>query len=73
MEGGEDVVALALGVHVPGSAVGVEAPAQHPGPGFTHATPETVTEPDDVIIVTGKTPAVEAFAELTQASLRVTW
>ncbi|MFE2184282.1 TrkA C-terminal domain-containing protein [Streptomyces sp. NPDC059455] len=32
---------------------------------FTHATADTVVEKGDVIIVTGKTAAVEAFAELS--------
>ncbi|MET8468844.1 TrkA family potassium uptake protein [Streptomyces sp. NPDC006422] len=34
------------------------------GEDFTHATADTVVEKGDVIIVTGRTPAVEAFAEL---------
>ncbi|MDB1090410.1 TrkA family potassium uptake protein [Streptomyces sp. ACA25] len=34
------------------------------GKAFTYATAETVVEPGDVLIVTGKTRAVEAFAEL---------
>ncbi|GAB3961044.1 potassium channel family protein [Streptomyces sparsus] len=34
------------------------------GRDFTHATAETVIEPGDVIIVTGRTRAVEAFTEL---------
>ncbi|MFE0131010.1 potassium channel family protein [Streptomyces sp. NPDC059037] len=34
------------------------------GEDFTHATADTVVEKSDVIIVIGKTPAVEAFAEL---------
>lgn len=38
---------------------------KRPGQGFTHATAETVVEPGDIIIVTGRTPAVEAFADLT--------
>jgi trk system potassium uptake protein TrkA len=37
---------------------------KRPGADFTHATAETVVDPGDVIIVTGKTQAVEAFAEL---------
>lgn len=37
---------------------------KRPGADFTYATAETVIEPGDVIIVTGKTQAVEAFAEL---------
>ncbi|MGW4075680.1 potassium channel family protein [Streptomyces asiaticus] len=35
------------------------------GADFTHATADTVVEKGDVIIVTGKTAAVEAFAELS--------
>ncbi|MDK1476158.1 TrkA family potassium uptake protein [Streptomyces sp. 549] len=34
------------------------------GEDFTHATAETVVEPGDVIIVTGRTRAVEHFSEL---------
>ncbi|MDX2393483.1 MULTISPECIES: TrkA C-terminal domain-containing protein [unclassified Streptomyces] len=37
---------------------------KRPGNDFTHATAETVVEKGDVIIVTGKTTAVETFAEL---------
>ncbi len=37
---------------------------KRPGADFTHATAETVVHPGDVIIVTGKTRAVEMFAEL---------
>ena len=39
---------------------------KRPGADFTHATAETVVHPGDVIIVTGKTQAVETFAELDQ-------
>ncbi len=35
------------------------------GQDFTYATQETVVEPDDVLIVAGRTKAVEDFAELT--------
>ncbi|MFI8323839.1 potassium channel family protein [Streptomyces sp. NPDC085529] len=35
------------------------------GEGFTHATAETVVAKGDVIIVTGKTHAVEAFSEIS--------
>ncbi|CAL9644599.1 potassium channel family protein [Streptomyces sp. enrichment culture] len=38
---------------------------KRPGEDFTYATAETVVEKGDVIIVTGKTQAVEAFAELS--------
>ncbi|ARQ70525.1 potassium channel family protein [Streptomyces marincola] len=37
---------------------------KRPGQDFTHATAETVVERGDVIIVTGRTQAVEAFTEL---------
>ncbi|WP_329377031.1 TrkA family potassium uptake protein [Streptomyces sp. NBC_01351] len=37
---------------------------KRPGNDFTHATAETVVEKGDVIIVTGKTTAVETFTEL---------
>ncbi|WP_228981178.1 TrkA family potassium uptake protein [Streptomyces sp. DH12] len=37
---------------------------KRPGQDFTHATAETVIETGDVVIVTGRTQAVEAFAEL---------
>ncbi|GAA2540793.1 TrkA family potassium uptake protein [Streptomyces levis] len=38
---------------------------KRPGEGFTYATAETVIQKGDVIVVTGKTGAVEAFAELS--------
>ncbi|MFF5980514.1 potassium channel family protein [Streptomyces olindensis] len=38
---------------------------KRPGEGFTYATAETVVQQGDVIVVTGKTRAVEAFAELS--------
>ncbi|MDT0445621.1 MULTISPECIES: TrkA family potassium uptake protein [unclassified Streptomyces] len=38
---------------------------KRPGQDFTHATAETVVEQGDVIIVTGKTRAVEAFTDLS--------
>ncbi|MCZ7459035.1 potassium channel family protein [Streptomyces sp. WMMC940] len=38
---------------------------KRPGEDFTHATAETVVMKGDVIIVTGKTRAVEAFAEMS--------
>ncbi|MGK5531094.1 potassium channel family protein [Streptomyces sp. URMC 129] len=37
---------------------------KRPGQDFTHATAETVVEPGDVIIITGRTQAVEAFTDL---------
>ncbi|EKX65251.1 TrkA family potassium uptake protein [Streptomyces ipomoeae] len=53
---GESRVRSTYGVTV----VGVK----RPGADFTHATAETVVQPGDVIIVTGRTRAVETFAEL---------
>lgn len=53
---GESRVRSRFGVTV----VGIK----RPGADFTHATAETVVEPGDVIVVTGKTQAVESFAEL---------
>ncbi|CAL9660824.1 Ktr system potassium uptake protein A [Streptomyces sp. enrichment culture] len=38
---------------------------KRPGEDFTYATAETIVQKGDVIIVTGKTQAVEAFAELS--------
>lgn len=37
---------------------------KRPGEDFTYATAETVVEKGDIIVVTGKTQAVEAFTEL---------
>ncbi|WP_432136954.1 potassium channel family protein [Streptomyces sp. bgisy154] len=53
---GESGVRTKYGVTV----VGIK----RPGEGFTHATAETVIAQGDVIIVTGKTQAVESFAAL---------
>ncbi|GAA2959181.1 potassium channel family protein [Kitasatospora cinereorecta] len=38
---------------------------KRPGEGFTHATAETMIAKGDIIIVTGKIQAVEAFAEIS--------
>lgn len=38
---------------------------KRPGEGFTYATAETVVQKGDVIVVTGRTRAVESFAELS--------
>ncbi|MCX4776913.1 potassium channel family protein [Streptomyces sp. NBC_01264] len=54
---GESAVRTKYGITV----VGIKRPGQD----FTHATAETVVEKGDVIIVTGKTRDVEAFAELS--------
>ncbi|GGT28894.1 potassium transporter [Streptomyces kurssanovii] len=53
---GESAVRSKYGVTV----VGIKRPGQD----FTYATAETVVETGDVIVVTGKTRAVEAFAAL---------
>ncbi|MFE2645630.1 TrkA C-terminal domain-containing protein [Streptomyces nigra] len=37
---------------------------KRPGEDFTYATAETIVQKGDVIVVTGKTYAVETFAEL---------
>ncbi|OII59842.1 potassium transporter [Streptomyces sp. CC53] len=54
---GQSAVRSTYGVTV----VGIKRPGQD----FTYATAETVIEKGDVIIVTGKTRAVESFAELS--------
>ncbi|MEV0600383.1 TrkA family potassium uptake protein [Streptomyces sp. NPDC050315] len=54
---GRSLVRSKYGVTV----VGIKRPSQD----FTHATAETVVEKGDVIIVTGKTRAVEAFTDLS--------
>ncbi|MFJ3921755.1 potassium channel family protein [Streptomyces sp. NPDC090022] len=54
---GESGVRTRYGITV----VGIKRPGQD----FTHATAETVVEQGDVIIVTGKTQAVESFSELS--------
>ncbi|MDG9717861.1 hypothetical protein [Streptomyces sp. DH24] len=38
---------------------------KRPGEDFTYATADTVVEQGDVIVVTGKTRAVEACADLS--------
>ncbi|MFR9796537.1 potassium channel family protein [Streptomyces sp. MS06] len=53
---GQSLVRTRYGVTV----VGIK----RPGEDFTYATAETVVQKGDVIVVTGKTRAVEAFAEL---------
>lgn len=54
---GESHVRTRYGVTV----VGIK----RPGEDFTYATAETVVQKGDVIVVTGKTQAVETFAELS--------
>ncbi|WP_078856345.1 TrkA family potassium uptake protein [Streptomyces sp. NBRC 109706] len=54
---GESGVRRRYGVTV----VGVKRPGRQ----FTHATAETVIEPGDVIVVTGRTGDVETFADMT--------
>ncbi|MEU5052596.1 TrkA family potassium uptake protein [Streptomyces sp. NPDC021096] len=53
---GESHVRTKYGVTV----VGIKRPGQD----FTHATAETVVEAGDILVVTGRTTAVERFAEL---------
>ncbi|GAA4909424.1 TrkA family potassium uptake protein [Streptomyces coeruleoprunus] len=54
---GQSAVRSKYGVTV----VGIKRPGQD----FTYATAETVIEKGDVLVVTGKTAAVESFAELS--------
>ncbi|MFC4466354.1 potassium channel family protein [Streptomyces xiangluensis] len=54
---GESQVRRRYGVTV----VGIK----RPGEGFTYATADTVVQKGDVLVVTGKTHAVESFAELS--------
>lgn len=62
----EVATGIPLGVSAVRSKHGVTVVGiKRAGQGFTYATAETVIEPGDVIIVTGKTQAVEAFAELS--------
>ncbi|MFI9588412.1 potassium channel family protein [Streptomyces sp. NPDC052236] len=59
------VTGIALGQSLVRSKYGVTVVGiKRPGEDFTYATPETVVEQGDVIVVTGKTQAVETFAAL---------
>ncbi|WP_432124128.1 potassium channel family protein [Streptomyces sp. C10-9-1] len=61
----EGVTGVPLGQSAVRSRHGVTVVGiKRPGEDFTHATAETVVAPGDVVIVTGRTQAVEAFAEL---------
>ncbi|WP_243761485.1 TrkA family potassium uptake protein [Streptomyces sp. YIM 98790] len=62
----EIATGVPLGVSAVRSKFGVTVVGiKRPGQDFTYATAETVIEQGDVIVVTGKTAAVEAFAELS--------
>jgi trk system potassium uptake protein TrkA len=55
-----------LGESAPRSKYGVTVVGiKRPGEGFTHATPETLIEAGDVLIVSGERRRVEKFSELT--------
>ncbi|MFD3740037.1 potassium transporter [Streptomyces sp. CB00316] len=60
-----DIIGLPLANSAVRSRFGVTVVAiKRPGEGFTYATPETVVEADDTIIVAGRTRATERFSEL---------
>ncbi|MEU3389293.1 potassium channel family protein [Streptomyces albidoflavus] len=60
-----DIVGLPLANSAVRARHGVTVVAvKRPGEGFTYATPETVVEADDTIIVAGRTRATERFSEL---------
>ncbi|MGW0645857.1 potassium channel family protein [Streptomyces badius] len=60
-----DIVGLPLSNSAVRSRFGITVVAiKRPGEGFTYATPETVVEADDTIIVAGRTRATERFSEL---------
>jgi trk system potassium uptake protein TrkA len=57
---------LPLGDSRPRSKYGITiVGVKRTGQDFTHATPETVVQPDDLIIVSGPQDKVERFSELT--------
>ncbi|SCK38881.1 TrkA family potassium uptake protein [Streptomyces sp. WMMB 322] len=61
-----DVVGLPLSNSAVRSRYGITVVAiKRPGEGFTYATPQTVVEADDTIIVAGRTRATERFSELS--------
>jgi MFS family permease len=61
----QSVVGVALGISGVRTKYGVTVVGiKRVRESFTYATADTVVEPGDVLIVTGKTRAVEAFAEL---------
>ncbi|MET8678223.1 TrkA family potassium uptake protein [Streptomyces sp. NPDC004647] len=60
-----DIIGLPLSNSAVRSRYGITVVAiKRPGEGFTYATPETVVEADDTIIVAGRTRATELFSEL---------
>ncbi|AWN30688.1 TrkA family potassium uptake protein [Streptomyces sp. NEAU-S7GS2] len=60
-----DIIGLPLSNSAVRSRYGITVVAiKRPGEGFTYATPETVVEADDTIIVAGRTRATERFSEL---------
>ncbi|MDK1348109.1 TrkA family potassium uptake protein [Streptomyces sp. 378] len=60
-----DIVGLPLANSAVRTRYGITVVAiKRPGEGFTYATPETVVEADDTIIVAGRTRATERFSEL---------
>ncbi|MEU0218896.1 TrkA C-terminal domain-containing protein, partial [Streptomyces sp. NPDC006265] len=59
------IVGLPLSNSAVRSRYGITVVAiKRPGQDFTYATPETVVEADDTIIVAGRTRATERFSEL---------
>ncbi|MGY0066887.1 potassium channel family protein [Streptomyces sp. QTS137] len=60
-----DIIGLTLSNSAVRTRHGITVVAiKRPGEGFTYATPETVVEADDTIIVAGRTRATEHFSEL---------
>lgn len=60
-----DIIGLPLANSAVRTRYGITVVAiKRPGEGFTYATPETVVEADDTIIVAGRTRATERFSEL---------
>ncbi len=60
-----DIIGLPLSDSAVRSRYGITVVAiKRPGEGFTYATPETVVEANDTIIVAGRTRATERFSEL---------
>ncbi|MFJ3598799.1 MULTISPECIES: potassium channel family protein [unclassified Streptomyces] len=60
-----DIIGLPLANSAVRTRHGITVVAiKRPGEGFTYATPDTVVEADDTIIVAGRTRATERFSEL---------
>ncbi|GGZ20152.1 potassium channel family protein [Streptomyces poonensis] len=60
-----DIIGLPLANSAVRSRYGITVVAiKRPGEGFTYATPETIVEANDTIIVAGHTRATERFSEL---------